>query len=85
MAAHHDPKPRAVEMLRQNPFVEGDYYPGALLAVVVKVAPSFWSAHRDLYWHVSEIVGGLPSVMSDLTQAIHEFSVLAARDDWNSY
>ncbi|HEY0761022.1 MAG TPA: contact-dependent growth inhibition system immunity protein [Pyrinomonadaceae bacterium] len=69
--------PLAVELLRKNPFVEGDYYPGDLLSVVLKVAPGFWQTHPDLYWSVSEIVAGLPSLMSDLTDAIQRFDDLA--------
>src|SRR6185437_16227421 len=61
--------PLAVELLRENPFVKGDYYPGDLLSVTMQVEPGFWQTHEDLYWNVAEIVAGLPSVMSDLTNA----------------
>jgi hypothetical protein len=70
--------PLAVELLRKNPFVEGDYYPGDLLSMVMQVEPSFWQTHQDLYWSVSEIVAGLPSLMSDLTDAIQRFDALAS-------
>jgi hypothetical protein len=63
----------AIEVLEENPFVAGDYYPGDLLSMVVKVEPGFWKTHQDLYWRVSEIVGGLPQLMKDLTEAIHRF------------
>jgi hypothetical protein len=33
--------PSAVELLQENPFVQGDYYPGDLLSVVIQVEPSF--------------------------------------------
>lgn len=65
--------PLAIEVLDENPFVEGDYYPGDLLSMVMKVEPGFWQTHQDLYWSVSEIVGGLPSLMRDLTEAIQRF------------
>lgn len=70
--------PLAVELLQENPFVEGDYYPGDLLSVVMRVAPGFWQTHQDVYWSVSEIVAGLPSVMSDLIEAIRRFDALAS-------
>ena len=73
--------PLAVELLRENPFIKGDYYPGDLLSATMQVEPGFWQTHRDLYWSVSEIVAGLPSIMSDLTDAIHGFEALAAADD----
>ena len=69
--------PLAVEVLQENPFAEGDYYPGDLLSMVMKVEPGFWRTHQDLYWSVAEIVAGLPSLMSDLTNAIHRFDALA--------
>jgi len=68
--------PLAVELLQENPFVQGDYYPGDLLSVVVQVEPGFWHAHQDFYRSVSEIVAGLPSLMSDLIEAIRRFDTL---------
>ena len=70
--------PLALEVLEENPFAEGDYYPGDLLSMVLKVEPSFWQTHQDLYWSVSEIVAGLPSLMSDLTDTIHRFEALSS-------
>jgi CDI immunity proteins len=69
--------PLAIEVLQENPFVEGDYYPGDLLSAVMKVDPGFWQNHQDFYWSVSEIVAGLPSLMRDLTDAINRFDALA--------
>ena len=68
--------PLAVELLQENPFVEGDYYPGDLLSVVLHVEPRFWQTHPDVYWSISEIVAGLPSLMSDLIGAIRRFDAL---------
>lgn len=70
--------PFAVELLQENPFVKGDYYPGDLLSVVLQVEPGFWQTHQDIYWSVSEIVAGLPSLMSDLTEAIRRFDALSS-------
>ena len=68
--------PIAIERLQKTPFVEGDYYPGDLLKVVLQVSERFWEGHEDLYWQVSEIGAGLPSVMMDLIQAINRFESL---------
>ena len=73
--------PLAIDLLQENPFVEGDYYPGDLLSAVVKVEPSFWQTHQDFYWSVSEIVAGLPSLMRDLTDAINRFDALAPSEE----
>lgn len=76
--------PLAIEVLEENPFVAGDYYPGDLLSMVMKVEPGFWKTHPDLYWRVSEIVGGLPQLMRDLTVAIQGFDDLASLKELNS-
>lgn len=73
--------PLAVERLQENPFVGGDYYPGDLLSAVLKMEPGFWQTNQDLYWSVSEIVAGLPSLMRDLIVAIHQFDALASSED----
>ena len=76
--------PLAIEVLEENPFAAGDYYPGDLLSMVMKVEPGFWKTHQDLYWSVSEIVGGLPELMSDLTAAIQRFDDLAPSEESKS-
>ncbi|HUE15278.1 MAG TPA: contact-dependent growth inhibition system immunity protein [Planctomycetaceae bacterium] len=40
--------PLALEKLEENPLVEGDYYPGDLLKVVLRVPEEFWGVHPDL-------------------------------------
>ena len=37
--------PLALERLKQDPLVAGDYYPGDLLQNVLRVDPSFWHKH----------------------------------------
>jgi hypothetical protein len=76
--------PLAVELLEENPLVKGDYYPGDLLSVVMKVEPGFWQTHQDFYWSVSEIVAGLPSLLTDLIEAIRRFDALVSFADLKS-
>ena len=76
--------PLAVELLQENPFVKGDYYPGDLLSVVMQVEPGFWQTHQDFYWSVSEIVAGLPSLMSELIEVIRRFDALASLEELKS-
>jgi hypothetical protein len=40
--------PKALEVLAANPFVEGDYYPGDLLAVVMRSDAEFWTSESAL-------------------------------------
>ena len=43
------PVPAPLATLEQDPFAEGDYYPGDLLSAVAnKVGPSFWREDQDL-------------------------------------
>jgi hypothetical protein len=65
--------PIAIERLSENPFVEGDYYPGDLLNAVLNISPKFWKEHSDLYWEVAEIVAGLPDIIKKLIDSIQSF------------
>lgn len=40
--------PMALELLRADPFTEGDFYGGDLLAAVLRVELAFWLQHPDL-------------------------------------
>lgn len=40
--------PLAIEALQEDPFAEGDHYPGDLLNVVLAVPDSFWSVHANM-------------------------------------
>ncbi len=48
--------PLAVERLEADPLAAGHYYPGDLLAVVVRVDESFWDSHADSLRRVRGIV-----------------------------
>lgn len=37
--------PRALSLLRADPWLEGTYFPGDLLAAVLKLPTSFWAGH----------------------------------------
>src|SRR5229473_1186148 len=48
--------PLAIEQLRRDPLVAGDYYPGDLLGAVLKVESGFWQVQPHLRQAVQEIV-----------------------------
>jgi hypothetical protein len=48
--------PVAVEKLRQNLFVEGDFYPGDLLQSVLAIDEVFWMNNRPLWQQVFELI-----------------------------
>jgi len=46
----------AVEILRNDLFAEGDYYPGDLLKNVLNIKPSFWMRNQDLWRDINELI-----------------------------
>ena len=49
--------PIALERLYDNPFLEGDFYPGDLLLAVAKAPSSFWEAHPHLVSEMQVVIG----------------------------
>jgi contact-dependent growth inhibition (CDI) system CdiI-like immunity protein len=58
--------PLAVEHLRRDPFVAGDFYEGDLLAAVLLVDLTFWHEQPQLRKAVQEIVDPLTPFPEDL-------------------
>ena len=48
--------PLAIEHLHTDIFAEGDYYPGDLLNNVLSVDTKFWTANRDLWTKINELI-----------------------------
>lgn len=48
--------PLAVERLKKNLFLEGDYYPGDLLQSVLNVDLSFWLTNRLLWQYIHQLI-----------------------------
>jgi hypothetical protein len=48
--------PLALEKLEKDPLVEGNYYPGDLLKVVLEVPAKFWGVHTDMRDSLRRIV-----------------------------
>ena len=65
--------PLAIEHLQQDPLVEGDFFPGDLLASVLKVKADFWHTHPDLCQVIEDIVEQLKPLPEDLCQALQVF------------
>jgi hypothetical protein len=47
--------PLAIEKLTEDLFAGGDYYPGDLLAVVLKIKVPFWQDNQQLYRAVAAL------------------------------
>ena len=48
--------PLALEHLADNPLLEGRFYRGDLLLLVLSIATKFWRDNPDLWWQTAEIV-----------------------------
>ncbi len=55
--------PRALDHLEAHPLAEGSFYPGDLLAAVVRLPDSFWLAHRPL---LPRVLRAIDSALSRL-------------------
>lgn len=58
--------PMALELLQVDPFTEGDYYGGDLLAAVLRVEAAYWRRYPDLRREAAEVaaraLGLLPTL-----------------------
>ena len=66
--------PLAIEQLRRDPLVAGDYYPGDLLGAVLKVESGFWQVQPHLRQAVQEIVDQVTPLPEDLhlPKSVHQ-------------
>lgn len=53
--------PLALEVLESNPLAEGDFYPGDLLSIVLRIPGQFWRQQPDLRKQVIELMRGVDS------------------------
>jgi hypothetical protein len=65
--------PIALERLAENPFAQGDFYPGDLLMKVHRLPAGYWHKHQDLRWELADIVQDAASAMGDLLPEIKRF------------
>src|SRR5262245_9738901 len=53
--------PIALNRLEGNPLAEGDFFPGDLLLSVLRIEPSFWSAHAPLASKLNRVLDSIPA------------------------
>src|SRR3954471_20188746 len=71
--------PMALEQLPLDPLTEGDYYPGDLLASVLRAGREFWRRYPTLGNEVATIAAGAASSFLD-DEALKEAYQLFERD-----
>jgi hypothetical protein len=58
--------PRALDRLEADPLVEGDLYPGDLLAAVARLGDEFWSARRHLARRAVRVIDAALARMAEV-------------------
>ncbi len=58
--------PLAVERLEAEPLAAGDFYPGDLLASVLRVNESFWQTHPDSLRRIRHVIDRLRELAPSL-------------------
>ena len=64
--------PLALERLAVDPLVGGDFYPGDLLTVVLRVAPEFWQVNATDRGRVEALLS-MVELPRDVAEAALEF------------
>lgn len=68
--------PLAIRLFKEDPLVEGDFYPGDLLASVLCVEADFWRKHPDLRRIVEGIVQTAMPLPEEVEDALKVFRQL---------
>jgi hypothetical protein len=66
--------PLALEHLRNNPLVEGDYYPGDLLKSMLTADSTFWLEHSEWREEIREIAARTLARLHSLTPEDEDYS-----------
>jgi hypothetical protein len=70
--------PLALEQLETNPLVEGDFFPGDLLASVLRIGPEFWAQEWEWRQRTRALLERLARIPKDLEEAVATFRQHAA-------
>jgi hypothetical protein len=77
--------PLALELLRGDPFTEGDYYKGDLLAAVLRADSRFWIASPQLRTQAAQIAQQAFSLLPGLDNADRQTAQGALTDAYNIF
>lgn len=71
--------PRAIQLLKKEPLLEATFYPGDLLAALLRIGHEDWQINRELIGDVLGIVARLPELPDELRQPVTDFQQTAGR------
>jgi len=64
--------PLALERLEDEPLAAGDFYPGDLLAAVLRADEGFWNSHPDSFQRIRQVVSQVKDSMACLDESARE-------------
>jgi hypothetical protein len=70
--------PMALDVLVKDPLAEGDFYPGDLLASVLRLPADAWASMPSQRERLSDVLAAVDLQTTDLPQNVHD-AVLAAK------
>ena len=70
----------AIERLRENPLIEGDYHPGDVLAALVRLHEEDWDGRTDLRAELAELFGQAVEQSTEDAEAFRDSFQLPSSD-----
>jgi hypothetical protein len=64
---------RALDVLKRDPLTEGDFYPGDLLAAVLRLPQSYWQEHSGLAEEVKAVLDSIEELPPELESGVANF------------
>jgi hypothetical protein len=65
--------PLALEHLAADPLIEGNYFPGDLLCMVLRAGREFWQRHSNLRARLESVIAKLSDVPRPVAEALDSF------------
>src|SRR6186713_1363074 len=65
--------PLSLEAVERSPLAEGDYYPGDLLASLLRVEPGFWAIEWEWRDRLAAVIDSLTDIPKELVEPAAAF------------
>jgi hypothetical protein len=65
--------PQVLALLKREPLVETDFYPGDLLAAVLRLPPPYWQRHPALVEEMRAVLDSVDELPSELATGVASF------------
>ena len=65
--------PMALDALKSEPLIQGDYYPGDLLSAVLNLKQEVWKEYPEYRAEVERIIDSITDIPNEIRDAIEKF------------